>query len=264
MNLTDKTLVLTGASGGIGSAIAHAFAAQGCRLILAGRQRDKLAALQQALPGQQRNHQVICCDLGTAAGRQAWLDGCRGQGVSLLVKAAGVLDFRLVERQGSADVERILTTNLLAPMLLCQSFIPLLKQSGEAAIVNIGSIYGSIGHPGFATYCASKSGLKGFSEALRRELADTGIKVYYLAPRATATAFNPDRVTALNQELGNSIDTTETVAKELLRLIRQNRPQSFMGWPEKLFVYVNALFPGIVHNALVKKLPVVKRHADTD
>jgi len=60
-----------------------------------------------------------------------------------------------------------------------------LRSRSEAAVVNIGSTFGSIGHPGFATYCASKFGLRGFTETLRRELSDTGIQVFYIAPRAT-------------------------------------------------------------------------------
>ena len=96
-------------------------------------------------------------------------------------------------------------------MLLCQGLLPLLRNRPEAAIVNIGSTFGSIGHPGFATYCASKFGLRGFTETLRRELADTEVQVYYVAPRATRTDMNSAAVVQLNEELGNAMDPPDVV-----------------------------------------------------
>ena len=260
MDLTNKKALLTGASGGIGEAIAHTFANKGCRLLLVGRNETKLLALQQSLPNTQNRHQMILADITTPKGRQQILECCQQEGVDLLINTAGILDFQLLEYQDLGSVEQTILTNLLAPMLLCQALIGELKQRKEAVIINIGSIFGSIGHPGFASYCASKSGLKGFTEALRRELADTAIKVFYLAPRATETALNSEAVTALNQALGNKVDPPQQVADELLKLLSKGRQQAFMGWPEKLFVTLNAVFPSIVHNALVKKLPIVKQH----
>jgi short-subunit dehydrogenase len=152
-------------------------------------------------------------------------------------------------------------TNMLSPMLLCQSLVPLLKQREQAAIVNIGSIFGSIGHPGFTAYCATKFGLRGFTEALQRELADSSVRVSYLAPRATRTDLNSEAVTALNEALGNATDTPEHVAAELMRVLGQKRRQRYMGWPESLFVRLNGLFPGLVHNALTRKLHIIRQHA---
>lgn len=261
MELTNKTILLSGASGGIGAAIARTFSEKGSRLLLVGRDENRLLALKQSLSGDQNKHQMILADITTVNGRQQVLDVCRQEGVDLLINAAGILDFQMLENQNPDRVEQTIATNLLAPMLLCQALIGELQQRNEAAIINIGSIFGSIGHPGFATYCASKSGLKGFTEALRRELADSEIKVFYLAPRATETALNSEAVTALNQALGNKVDPPQYVADELIKLLSNGRQQAFMGWPEKLFVTINAIFPGIVHSALVKKLPIVKRFA---
>ena len=252
MDLINKTALLTGACGGIGAAIANTFARQGCRLLLVGRDQHKLQALLESLPDVNNGHRAIRADITSVKGRQQVLEHCRQEAVDLLINAAGILDFQLLENQDPGSVEQAIVTNLVAPMLLCQSLIGELKQRKEAAIMNIGSIFGSIGHPGFAAYCASKSGLKGFTEALRRELADSVIKVFYLAPRATETA--------LNRALGNKVDSPQQVADELLKLLSTGRQQTFMGWPEKLFVTINAVFPSIVHSALVKKLAVVKQH----
>jgi short-subunit dehydrogenase len=172
------------------------------------------------------------------------------------------MDFQFYEQQDSRVIEQMLSTNLVSPMLLCQRLIPILKRQPEAAIVNIGSTFGSIGHPGFTAYCASKFGLRGFTEALQRELADTRIKVSYLAPRATQTELNSDAVKSLNKALGNNTDTPDQVARELMVILSSNQQQRYMGWPEKFFVRLNGLFPGIVHSALVKKLPIVRQYAE--
>ena len=260
MNLKNSTILLTGASGGIGAAVASVLAQQGARLLLVGRHTESLQALASQLPGE---HQLVVADIASDSGRQAIEHQCAETGgIDLLVNLAGTLDFRLFEQQPETVIEQTITTNLLSPMLLTRRLIPLLKTRPEAAIVNVGSTFGSIGHPGFTSYCASKFGLRGFTEALRRELADTSIRVFYLAPRATATNLNSDSVTALNKALGNKTDSPQQVAAALVQLVGSNRHQYFMGWPEKLFVRINALFPGIVHNALVKKIPLIKKYAE--
>ncbi|WP_461516421.1 SDR family oxidoreductase [Porticoccus sp.] len=260
MNLKNSTIVLTGASGGIGTAVARALAQQGAMLLLVGRHAESLDALAAQLPGK---HQPVVADIASDSGRRVIEQQCAQHGeIDLLVNLAGTLDFQLFEQQPDTVIEQIINTNLLSPMLLTRRLIPLLKTRPEAAIVNVGSTFGSIGHPGFTSYCASKFGLRGFTEALRRELADTPIRVFYLAPRATATNLNSDAVTALNKALGNKTDSPQQVADALLQLVCSNRHQHFMGWPEKLFVRINALFPGIVHSALAKKVPLIKQYAE--
>lgn len=258
MQLKNKKVLLTGASGGIGQAVAQELAKHGAKLILIGRDEEKLQQFKQSIEG---DHYSIVADINLPEGREEIVLHCQKISPDILINAAGVMDFNLYEKQDENSIKQMISTNLLSPMLLCQRIIPILQQSQEAAIVNIGSIFGSIGHPGFTAYCASKFGLRGFTEALQRELADSSIKVFYLAPRATKTDFNPDTVTALNEALGNTTDSPKRVAQELINVLSGRQIQRFMGWPEKLFVQINAIFPGVVHNALVKKLPIVKQFA---
>jgi short-subunit dehydrogenase len=258
MRLENKHAVLIGASGGIGQAVAIELDKTGVILILVGRNEAKLEQLNQSLSG---HHQIIIADINTNEGRNTIVEQCQQVDLKLYINASGILDFQLYDQQDSNIIESMMATNLVSPMLLCQRLIPLLQQRQEAAIINIGSIFGSIGHPGFTAYCASKFGLRGFTEALQRELADTNIKVCYLAPRATQTDLNSNAVTALNEALGNTTDTPEQVAYEVMNIIEGKQTQHFMGWPEKLFVRLNGLFPSIVHNALVKKLPIVRQYA---
>lgn len=259
MRLANTTVLLTGACGGIGRAIAEQLSQAGCRLILVGRNAEALEALLQHLSDQ--SHRCLVADITREKGRAKLIEQAQAEKVSLLINAAGTQAFGLLEQQQGSDIHTTLETNLVAPMLLCQALIPTLKEQPEAAIVNIGSIFGSIGHPGFSAYCASKAGLRGFSEALARELADTSVNVLYLAPRATATAFNSEAVIRLNKALGNRTDSPTYVAQQLVRSLIRKQPQSFLGWPEKFFVKLNALFPALVHQALVKKLPIVKHFA---
>lgn len=258
MQLTGKKILLTGAAGGIGRAVAQQLDINKASLLLAGRDESKLNALRSELPG---DHQIVVGDITHPEDRQRVIDRCLDWGLEVFINAAGSMEFKLFQNQSPDTVQAMLETNLLSPMLLCHGLLPALLNAEQGVIVNIGSIFGSIGHPGFAGYCASKFGLRGFTEALQRELADTSVRVFYLAPRATRTSLNSNAVNALNEALGNATDSPEQVAQALLKILRTGTPQYYMGWPEKLFVRLNGLFPGIVHNALVKKLPVIRQYA---
>ena len=110
-------------------------------------------------------------------------------------------------------------------------------------IVNIGSVLGEIGNPGFATYCASKAGLTRFSEALARELQDGPVKVIQVNPRSIDTGMNSESVALMNRELKVKSDPPHTVAMQILARIDSEKSGTFtLGWPERLYVKLNALF----------------------
>ena len=260
MELRGKTVLLTGASGGIGQAIALQLAAAGARLVLVARNTARLATLQAELVAKHpADHQIFSADLTKEQERQDLLAFVRDQhGIDLLINNAGISQFGLVAQQ---DYATQLSTNLLMPMLLTQTLLPELQRKSAAMIVNVGSAFGSIGYPGFTGYSASKFGLRGFTEALKRELSDSAVQVLYFAPRATDTSINSDAVVAMNRELGNQSDSPALVAEALVQQIQQNQARRFIGWPEQLFVRVNAVLPGIVDKALAAKLAVIRRYA---
>ncbi len=260
MELRGKTVLLTGASGGIGQAIALQLAAVGARLVLVARNTARLATLQAELVAKHpADHQIFSADLTNAQERQDLQAFVRDlQGIDLLINNAGISQFGLVAQQ---DYATQLSTNLLMPMLLTQTLLPELQRKAAAMIVNVGSAFGSIGYPGFTGYSASKFGLRGFTEALKRELSDSAVQVLYFAPRATDTSINSDAVVAMNRELGNQSDSPALVAAALVQQIQQNQARRFIGWPEQLFVRVNAVLPGIVDKALAAKLAVIRRYA---
>lgn len=258
-NLNGKTIVLTGATGGIGSAIARLLSAQGACLILVGRNDDTLSLLNQKLGGQ---HLDCMADISTQLGRKILIDFCENEvgQVDIVINNAGMSHFSLLEKTDAVLIEQIIQTNLISQILLCQAFLPLLQTVPKSEIINIGSTFGSIGHPGFSVYCASKFGLRGFSEALNRELADSLLSIRYFAPRATQTSLNNHHVVEMNKALSTTMDSPEQVAQAFDTFLNNTCTRSYIGWPEKLFVRLNGLFPTVVDRAIKKKLSVIKRY----
>ncbi|MYM64917.1 SDR family oxidoreductase [Pseudomaricurvus sp. HS19] len=260
MKLEGKRVLLTGATGGLGEAMARQLAAAGARLILTGRNQEKLQALKQQLAGGP--HTTVVVDLHNAGQRQRLVDAVSETGIDILLNNAGINYLQLFADAPEEDVALQLEMNLLVPMQLTRALLPVLQAQPEALIINVGSILGSIGFAGSVAYSASKFGLRGFSEALRRELADTTVGVLYFAPRATATPIHTDRMVQMNESLGTSVDKPDYVAQQLLRCIAGKRPHNhYLGWPEKLFVRLNGLLPTLVDKSLFKQLPVIKQFA---
>jgi len=179
--------VLTGAAGGIGRAAAVRLAPLCETLLLVGRHGATLAALQEEIERAGGKAGVVIADLTSAAGRTTVLRAAEAVpgGIDLLVNNAGAGEFAWFADQDEAMLERIVQVNVLAPMQLTRLLLPTLLAQPAARIVNVGSILGYLGYPGNAAYCASKFALRGFSEALRRELADGPVRVTYFAPRAS-------------------------------------------------------------------------------
>ena len=265
--ISSRNVLLTGATGGIGQAMATLLHRLGANLVLVGRNKDKLEYLQRKLMlsnlCEETTVTCIQADITKSEDRGRLRDALQEMPVSLdiLINNAGVSEFSWLEHTSSAELEHILMTNTLAPMQLTQLLLPQLKHGKTAQIINVGSTFGSIGFPGYSAYCASKYALRGFSQSLARELADTQVVVKYLSPRATDTSINSSHVKGLNKALNTACDSPETVAKELINLLVSNNQERYIGWPERLFVKINQVFPGIVGKSIVKQLPVIKRFA---
>ena len=264
MNLAGKTLLLTGATGGIGCSRANKLANKEAKLILVGRQSQRLQVLANTLPGGTDRHRVVCQDLLHSDAVRNLISFCEQlpDGIDGVINNAGISDFRLLRDWSQVEAEKILRLNLLLPMELISSLLPTLIPRKEALIVNVGSALGAIGNPGFSAYCASKAGLARFSESLRREVAETGVQVLHCNPRATDTELNSDATVAMNKVLGNRSDAPELVAARIMTLIEKNRfGEHSIGFPERLFIKLNALLPGIVDSAYKNQLPVIEKFA---
>lgn len=259
MKLEGKLVLLTGASGGIGEALAQELAAQGAHLLLHGRRASALERLRKELPHPER-HQTVIADLGSPQERAKLLQHpTLDEGLDVLINNAGCNQFAWLEDQSSEQVERQLLLNVEAPIQLTRMLLPRLRK--PAVIMNVGSSFGAIGYAGYSVYCASKFALRGFSEALGRELEGTGIQVLHFAPRATRTRLNSEAAYEMNAELGTHTDSPQEVAEEAVIALCNETRRSWLGWPEKLFVRLNGLLPGLVDRALAKQKPIIERYA---
>jgi len=252
-----KTVVLTGASGGIGGALAEELASKGARLVLIGRNTEKLSKLAELLG---EGHSVVSCDIATADGRETIISYCQAleSGVDMLVNNAGIGAFKSFDKTEEEQVISLIHTNLTSTILLTQAMLPILQAQKSSQIVNVGSAFGSIGFPGFVVYSASKFGLRGFTEALARELSDSSVAVRYFAPRATKTPLNDANVDALNAALDTHVDEPSQVAKEFVEFVESNKQRYYVGWPEKLFARINGVLPSLVDSSISKQLALIK------
>lgn len=261
MNLAGARVLITGGAGGIGSAIAGELLAAGASVMLADMNEAGLAAAVARLGAPAERLTTAVANLTEAAGRTSLCERAAAWGVTVLVNNAGVNHFGMYDELTAAQVTQTVSINVLAPMLLVHELLPHLRRQPEAHILNMGSVFGNIGYPGYAAYSASKFAIRGLSEALRREFADTTVRVHYLAPRATRTPINSPAVEAMNAELKVAMDPPETVARAARAILEKGGATAVVGWPEKLFARINALLPGVVDGAIIKQLPVIRRHA---
>lgn len=230
MRAVDARVLLTGASGGIGRAMARSLERAGAQVIGVGRGECGPEGMAW-----------IPADLNAPGGLARVAELAAARQINVVVQAAGLPGFGALDSIAPQQIEQVLRTNLLAPMLLAQALLPQLLRQPRAQLVFVGSALGRIGLPGFSVYGASKAGLHGFAEALRRELADGPVRVQILGPRSTRTPFNGAAVEAYNRATGTAMDTPEQVAEALLALIESEAAEAFVGFPERLGVRLNGL-----------------------
>jgi short-subunit dehydrogenase len=263
MKLASMRVLLTGATGGIGRVIAQRLLEEDAHVLLVGRDAQALASLIRAFAFAGDRVQAHVADLTQSAARAALCDVARQWhgGINVLINNAGLNPFSMYEDLTPEQIDQCLAVNVQAPMHLCRDLLPSLKARESAVIVNVGSVFGAIGSPGYVAYSATKFALRGFSEALRRELADSRVTVKYLAPRATRTAMNSAAVEEMNARLAVAMDPPERVARELIALLGRRRSSAVVGWPEKLFVKINAVLPGVVDRAVRGQLAAIRAFA---
>jgi short-subunit dehydrogenase len=255
MKLRNSRVLITGAGSGIGRALALELARRGARLALAGRNRERLERTAAEIRSAGGNASTFALDLAAPAGHGAAVEFCTAQlgGLDILVNNAGTVGFGAFASQDPLEIDALVRTNLTGPLLLTRAALPGMIARGSGQIVNMGSTFGAIGFAHFAAYSATKFALRGFSEALRRELEGSGVELTYVSPRATRTAANPQAVYRITEQAGNAIDTPEAIAPRIADAVERGRRELQIGAPESLFTRINALFPRLVDAALRKQ-----------
>ncbi len=186
-DLTGNTALITGASGGIGAAIARAFHQQGATVVLHGTRAERLAALADELG---TNAHVVTANLSSreeAAGLAEQAAEAAGAPMSILVNNAGITRDNLMMRMKDEEWDDVLDVNMTASMMITRACLRAMMKARFGRIISISSIVGVTGNPGQTNYAASKAGMIGFSKALAAEVASRGITVNVIAPGFIAT-----------------------------------------------------------------------------
>lgn len=212
-----QVVVITGASSGIGAALAEVFAARGAEVVLAARRQDRLAEAAQACTGDPM---MVACDVTRAEDRTRLVDAtmARHGRIDVLVNNAGIGLYAPFERTQEADLRAVFEVDFFAAFLLSQAVVPTMRAAGHGAIVNVASTGGLVAHTaGVAAYLAAKHAVVGMSRGLRRDLDGTNITVQVVCPHLTDTDFfgagiGAEEMRPMAEALRGKMDSSRDVA----------------------------------------------------
>ena len=179
--IQDKKVLITGASGGIGEAIAHLFYENGASVLLSGTRAEKLSKICETLGERAYFHAAPLTEDGVAETLIQKAEETMG-GIDILINNAGITRDTLLMRMSDEDWDAVLDTNLKSVMRLCRTAISPMMRQREGRIINVSSVVAAMGNAGQCNYVASKAGLEGFSKTLAVEVASRGITVNCVAP----------------------------------------------------------------------------------
>jgi NAD(P)-dependent dehydrogenase (short-subunit alcohol dehydrogenase family) len=256
MNLAGKTAVVTGAAGGIGRAISCSLARRGCHLALADVNEAGLAETAALAGGQGLRTTTHRLDVADRQAIAAFPDvvSASHPGVDIVVNNAGVAVGGAFDQVAEADFDWLIDINFWGVVRMTRAFLPLLRASQGAQLVNISSLFGLIAPPGQTAYCAAKFAVRGFSESLRHDLEGSRIGVTTVHPGgiATSIAKNARMSRALSEaELAQAQKRFQRLLKMppeqageiIVKAIEQRRPRIIVGSDARFAALVERLFP---------------------
>lgn len=215
MDLSGKSVLVTGAGSGIGRASAVKIARKGAKLTLTGRREEPLQETAKLIEEAGGEAQVVAGDVTDASAREQVVQAAVAfGGLDVLVNNAGNVRAGRLEDLDAEEIQNQIEVNLLAPVLLTRTAIPALRESGDAAIVNVSSGFGLVGMPFYSVYGATKAGIAHFGEALRRELFGEGVHVMTIYPGATETPMMDSN--EAGPDLGFQYESAGEVAEALV------------------------------------------------
>lgn len=252
MNLTATTILITGASSGLGAEFARQLAPHAQCLVLAARRRDRLEALATEIAREGLTVHRLVADLGDEAETERFIGEVQKLGieVDVLINNAGLGDHGLFEESEWPRVKAMVDVNVRALTQVTHALLPPMIARGAGAILNVSSIASFLPLPQLAVYAATKAYVTSLSEALRAELRGTGVSVTALCPGPVDTEFSTvaERTGSTGAQLAPSYFkvTAEQVVREGLDAIEDDRARVVPGWFVFLTMTLAALMPFFV------------------
>lgn len=222
--LTDNVVVITGASRGIGAAIARAFAREGCRLVLCGRDEKALQNTADSLGLLESNVIGVVADITRSAGMKKIVDTAFKHfgTVDIFINNAGVGERKVIEETEEYEYDTTMDTNLKAVYYSFRELIPRMKQAGRGHIINISSMAAKNGVPGMAVYAASKAALNVFCESVAGEVRADNIKISVVSPGSVNTGFGGKQADDSQSSVSPGPLTPDQVAETVLFVATQD------------------------------------------
>ncbi len=249
-----KVAVVTGAGSGIGRALAQALNAAGCVLEISDINADSLAETRSLLSRSDSACESRQLDVADRGGVEQWARDieARYSRVDIVINNAGVALTGSAEDNSYEDIEWLMNINFWGVVYGCKSFLPLLRKSPAAHLVNISSIFGIIAVPSQSAYHAAKFAVRGYTESLRQELSDSNIHVCCVHPggiktniarsgRIEANAEDEAEFHARFDEMAKT--TPESAAEQILNAMEHKRVRLLIGRDAKLVTLISRLFP---------------------
>jgi len=265
MDIEGKTVLITGASSGIGEALAKELSRHGAHLILASRRTGELERVRASCVSPERHH-VCPLDLAETGQLEARMQEIiRKFGpIDILVNNAGIAQRSLAEETTLAVEQRIMAVNYFACLITAKAVIPGMRERGDGQIVIISSLVGKIATPYRSSYAASKHALHGYFDAVRAELYGSGIHVTLVCPGFVRTQISANALTGDGQHW-NTMDRNqarglpaERCARAIVRAMKRNSPELIIAGVERLAVTLNRLFPSL-YRRLIRRLGAPRR-----
>lgn len=235
MDIQDKVVIITGASGGIGLATARLFAQEGAKIALVARSADTLNTIVNELHEQQSEAIAIPTDMRNKDAIEAMVDSVFQQygQIDILINNAGQAVSGNVADVDIDHFRQIFELNVLGPIGAMQAMIPKMRQNGGGLIINVSAIVSKMSPPGMGVYAATKAALDKISDCARGELASENIRITTMFPRKTATNFGKNSLSNRNQaprpvQGGPEPDSAEAVAQKILEAARNEPHDQYM------------------------------------
>jgi short-subunit dehydrogenase len=247
--------ILTGASSGIGYALAEQLAREGAQMVLVARRSERLEQLAETLASAPGRVIPLTGDISDPQVQQQAIDLALEQfgGLDAVINNAGIGAMGEFAAASSERLRRVMEVNFFAAVELIRRALPALRQGRTPIIVNVSSVLGYRGVPGCAEYCASKFALEGFSQSLRAELASQGIDVLVISPARTQTEFFDQALDAQGKPWPKLRGmSSAAVARRIVQAMRRGQHRRIISLGGKALVWASKLLPGVMDRVLAR------------